>query len=359
MPFKVVRNDITKMQVDVIVNTASRKPGYSIGTDTAVFEAAGVENLLKTRQKIGHLKEGEVAITKGFNLPAKYIIHVISPLYIDGEHGEEEKLRACYEKSLQLAKKKRCKSIAFPLLATGNLRFPKEKGLEIALNAIQKFLLKVDMQVYLVVFDEESTRLSGYVYNDIEAYIDNKNVAKKLMDEYGVNDRRTPITTIVERTVILSDIPMTSVFREREEQLEQVHSMRVAQPRPQAKRSLDVIINNVGETFQQRLLRLIRERGRKEVDVYKKAGKDNKFFYKIRKNVQYQPTKHTVFAFAVSLELSLDETKDLLASAGFAIAPGNKFDLIMQYVVENEIFDIYKIDCILYDFGEEQYFSCE
>ena len=172
MPFKIVRNDITKMQVDAIVNTANEKPVFSFGTDLAVYEAAGAEELLAARQKIGVLSEGEAAITPGFKLPAKYIIHAVSPVYMGGATGEAERLRSCYEKSLKLALEYGCESIAFPLIATGSFGYPKAEALEIALAAIHGFLMNEDMMVYLVVFDNESVRLSGQIFSDIEAFID-------------------------------------------------------------------------------------------------------------------------------------------------------------------------------------------
>ena len=153
MPFKIVRNDITKMQVDAIVNTANLKPKYSSRTDTAVYKAAGEEELLAERKKIGYMNTGEVAITLGFKLPAKYIIHAVSPRYIDGKSGEEKKLRECYKRSLDLATKYNCKSIAFPLISTGSFGYPKEEGMRIALDEINAFLMKQEMLVYLVVFD--------------------------------------------------------------------------------------------------------------------------------------------------------------------------------------------------------------
>ena len=148
MPFKIVRNDITKMQVDVIVNTANEEPIYSYGTDTAVYEAAGVEELLAERRKIGVLDAGQVAITPGFKLPAKYIIHAVSPYYIDGKSGEDKKLRSCYEKSLYMALEYGCKSIAFPLIATGSFQYPKAEGMEIALSVIHNFLMKEDIGAF-------------------------------------------------------------------------------------------------------------------------------------------------------------------------------------------------------------------
>ena len=328
MPFKIVRNDITKMQVDAIVNTANELPIYSEGTDTAIYQAAGVEELLAAREQIGFLDEGDVAITEGFQLPAKYIIHAVSPFYVDGQHDEAEKLRSCYEKSLQLALEYDCKSIAFPLIATGSYGYPKEEGMEIALSVIHSFLMKADMMVYLVVFDQESVRLSGQIVDDVKSYIDENYVVEKCLVEYSC-----------------TYAPSISFDKEAES--------------IDYKRSLEDIVTNPAETFQQRLFRLIDERNRDEVEVYKRAGKDKKFFHKIRSNVNYQPSKHTVFAFALSLELSLDELKDLLMSAGFALSPSNRFDLIMQYVFEQKLYDIYKIDCILYDLGETHFFGCE
>lgn len=178
MPLKIIRNDLTKMQVDAIVNTANEAPTYSTGVDMAVYLAAGAEQLLEARKEIGYLSEGEVAITPGFQLSAKYIIHAVSPLYRDGERGEEEKLRACYKNSLALAVKYRCASIAFPLISTGSFGYPKEEGMRIALDEINSFLLRQDMLVYLVVFDEESTTMGRSLSSALEAYIDKNYVEK-------------------------------------------------------------------------------------------------------------------------------------------------------------------------------------
>lgn len=368
MPFKIIRNDITKMQVDAIVNTANAEPLYSYGLDLAVYEAAGAERLLAERRRIGRMEEGEAAITKGFALPAKYIIHAVSPVYYDGTKGEADKLWACYENSLKLAKKHHCKSIAFPLIATGNFGYPKEDGLELALQVIHNFLLKHEMMVYLVLFDKESVRLSGQIFEKIETYIDEKYVGRKTWQEYGFPVPRRE----AGRVSSWEDSPKESVNADSS-----VEYCRVSRPMSQMsvcsnvqeaqkvmylakqERNLESLVFHIGETFQERLLRLIDEKGLTDVQAYKKAGKDKKLFHKIRSNKNYQPSKHTVFAFALALELSLDETKDLLASAGFAFSPSSRFDLIIQYVIEQELYDLYKIDCILYDFGEEQYFTCE
>lgn len=392
MPFKIIRNDLTKMNVDAIVNTANMEPMYSYGLDTAVYEAAGVARLLEARRKIGRLKEGEAAITKGFALPAKNIIHAVSPVYYDGTRGEEQKLQSCYENSLKLAKKHHCKSIAFPLIATGNFGYPKAEGLEVALQVIRKFLIKNEMMVYLVLFDEEAVCLSGKLFHDIESYIDKNYVVEKTKQEYRLFSTTKPLRQESARR----EKPESDGLRRRNastgycilEDKQYADSIEKAAKLPDflgktesmglpnadmmgsatvpvpeissaQKRSLEKLGLQIGETFQERLLRLIDEKGFTDVQAYKKAGKDKKLFHKIRSNKEYQPSKHTVFAFALALELSMDEAIDLLASAGFAFSPSSRFDLIIRYAIEQKLYDLYKIDCILYDFGEEQYFTCE
>lgn len=355
MPFKIIRNDITKMQVDAIVNTANEAPIYSSGTDTAIYEAAGVGQLLKARTKIGFLKEGEVAITPGFSLSAKYIIHAVSPYYIDGRHGEEEKLKSCYERSLQMALQYGCESIAFPLIATGSFGYPKDEGMEIALGAIHSFLMKEEMLVYLVVFDNESVRLSGQIFDDIESYIDEHYVAEQEQREYRDYSRQQYLDCCMSMPLNVADV---TTYEEKKTNDENNSRGKIFEE-PMKRRSLEDIMSNVGETFQQRLFRHIDEQGRTDADVYKAAGKDKKLFHKIRNNVNYHPTKLTAFAFAIALKLNIDETKDLLASAGYAFSPSSQFDLVMRYVFEHEIYDIYKIDCILYDLNLKEHFGYE
>ena len=172
MAFKIIRNDITKVCADAIVNTANPKPVYGNGTDTAIYEAAGAEDLLKEREKIGEIKEGQAAATKAFALDAKYIIHTVGPVWIDGEHGERDAVRSCYENSLKTAKELGCESIAFPLIATGSYGFPKAEALQIAISVFSEFLAENEMQITLVVFDEKSFVLSGKIFSDVDAYID-------------------------------------------------------------------------------------------------------------------------------------------------------------------------------------------
>lgn len=361
MPFKIVRNDITKMEVDVIVNTANKAPVYSSGTDTAVYLAAGAGELLAERKKIGHMNEGEVAITKGFRLPAKYIIHAVSPRYIDGESGEEVKLRSCYKKSLALAKEHDCKSIAFPLIATGSFGYPKEEGMRIAVDEINAFLLKNEMLVYLVVFDTKATKLGLNIYPDLKAYIDHNYVCERREVEYG--DRYFGS--------VRNDAPGYDAYRLEREDLEQsialpkARSMKASAPQPsmvcesinyncyfeENEADIQDRISHAADTFQEYLFYLIESKGLKNADVYKRAIITKQLFSKIKKNPQYHPDKATAIRLCVGAMLNLDETKDLLARAGYALSPCDKRDIIFSYFIEHEMYDMIEIDIVLEEFG--------
>lgn len=341
MPFKIVRNDITKMEVDVIVNTANHAPVYSSGTDTAVYMAAGEEELLAERKKIGYLDEGEVAITDGFKLPAKYIIHAVSPRYIDGESGEEEKLRSCYKKSLVLAKEYACKSIAFPLIATGSFGYPKEEGMRIAVDEINAFLLKNEMLIYLVVFDTESTKLGRNIYPDLKAYIDHHYVCEKREIEYGNYNyslERSISLAPIEKAVkpqpamVCESIDYSCFFEENESDIK--------------KR-----IKHAADTFQEYLFYLIESKGLKNADVYKRAIITKQLFSKIKQNPDYHPDKATAIRLCVGAMLNLDETKDLLARAGYALSPSDKRDIIFSYFIEHGVYDMLEIDIVLEEYG--------
>ena len=186
MPFQIIRNDITQVKADVIVNTANPKPVIGSGTDHAIYAAAGMEKLLAKRKKIGDIAPGDAAVTPAFHLKAKHIIHTVGPVWVDGRHGEREILRACYANSLSLAAKLRAKSIAFPLIATGVYGFPKDEALNIALAEIGRFLLTHDIKVILVVFDRDAFKLSGELAGEIEAFIDDHGVAAAVRAEYGL-----------------------------------------------------------------------------------------------------------------------------------------------------------------------------
>lgn len=364
MPLKIIRNDITKMQVDAIVNTANEEPTYGTGVDVAVYRAAGEEQLLAVRKEIGYLHEGDVAITPGFNLPAKYIIHAVSPLYMDDESGEEEKLRSCYRESLKLAKGNDCKSIAFPLISTGGFGYPKEEGMRIAVDEIGRFLLRNDMLVYLVVFDEESTALGRSLSPALEAYIDQNYVEEKQEEEY-----RRPLFGMRKEAKKASFLRPMAVKDSAPMEAPELCEMQMsaapnfcktetAQETPDysdfledTQSALKERMNHLADTFQEYLLYLIELKGLTNTEVYKRALITKQLFSKIKLNPQYHPDKATAMRLCVGASLNLDETKDLLARAGYALSPCDKRDVIFSFFIEHEVHDMIEIDIALEEHG--------
>ncbi|MCC8051317.1 MAG: macro domain-containing protein [Clostridiales bacterium] len=369
MPFKIIRNDITKVKADAIVNTANPHPTYAAGTDAAIYKAAGADLLLAQRKKIGQIERGQVAVTSAFALPAKYIIHTVGPAWVDGKHGEFDILSDCYENSLAKAVELQCDSIAFPLIATGVYGFPKDRALQIAVSVISRFLLLHDMQVILVVFDRHSFELSGKLFQDVDDFIDEKYVARQRKEEYlypeqsydGEPDaaeitERSRRLRFAESCRILSDsdqsAPEMMEFITCSES-EPLYSPKISAPISMSpEMSLDDALGNVGENFQQRLFHLIDERGLTDVDVYKRANMDRKLFSKIRCNENYKPKKKTALALAIALKLNLDDTVDLLKRAELALSPSSKSDLIIEYFISRKEYDIYNINLALFEHGQ-------
>lgn len=356
MALKIVRNDITKMQVDAIVNTANKKPIYSAGVDSAIYKAAGEDKLLNERKKIGYMEEGEVAITAGFNLPAKYIIHAVSPCYIDGESSEEDKLRSCYKKSLRLAYKNKCKSIAFPLISTGCLNYPKEEAMRIAVDEINAFLLWHNMLVYLVVFDTTSTSLGMNLYPDLEAYIDHNYVCDKREEEYG--DRyfgsvRNNSPGYDAYRNLRVRVENATCSRQKMCEISDMDDEEYSKFVEEKEHTIEERMKHMTDTFQEYLFYLIDQKKLENVSVYKRAIIDKRQFSKIKKNPAYHPDKATALRLCVGALLNLDETKDLLARAGYALSPCDKRDIIFSYFIEKEIYDVTEIDITLEEHGLE------
>ena len=365
MPFKIVRNDITKMNTEAIVNTANDHPTVGTGCDYAVYQAAGYEELLSYRkQHIGFVKEGEAFITPGFRLPAKYIIHAVSPLYIDGSHREEELLRSCYRNSLALAARNGIRSIAFPLISTGGFGYPKEEGMRIAVDEIHAFLLTSDMQIFLVVFDEKASRMGKNLYPDLETYIDLNYVREKHAEEYGWTSPAAPSPSqeapslAQELSAPIPEGPSPAQMAPRPHMgntgaLPSFHKMadRREAAIEEMERKLAERMEHMTDTFPQYLLYLIRRKGMKNSDVYKRAIVDKKVFSKIKTNPKYHPQKMTALCLCVGAMLDLDETKDLLARAGYALSPCDRTDIIFSYFIENRIYDMIEVDLQLEEHG--------
>ena len=326
MPFEIVRNDIVNMKVDAMVNTANPRPIIGAGTDKAVHDKAGAR-LLLARKEIGNIAVGEAAITPAFDLDANYVIHTAGPIWRDGKSSEEALLASCFKNSLRLAKEKECESIAFPLISTGSYGFPKPLALQIAVREISSFLMENEMQVYLVVFEKQSFELSEKLFKSVSSYIDANYVSDKMNLEYGTSKLRR---------------------RDYEEMLLHESSYEITSKMP----NLDGMLNNLDRGFSETLLDLIDRTGKKDSEIYKKANVDRKLFSKIRNNVNYKPSKATALAFAIALELSMDETDDLLARAGIALSQSNKFDVIVRYFIENKKYDIFELNSVLFEFDQ-------
>lgn len=360
MPFSIIRGDITKVKADVLVNTANPNPVVGGGTDSAIYRAAGREELLAERRKVGVIAPGEAVATSAFALPARYVIHTVGPFWVDGRQGERDVLRACYRNSLRLAQELGAESIAFPLIATGVYRFPKEEALSIALEEIGRFLLTHEMLVTLAVLDPASFAVSREVLGEIEEFILEQQARVLLEREYAedISAERRGGNFFRREHSAAGVFPRAEKPREKRYESpapamgslsEAVSSSSL--PAMEGK-SLEEILKTPGETFQQRLFSLIDQSGMDDVTVYKRANIDRKLFSKIRCRPDYQPKKKTAVAFAIALKLDLPTTIDLLSRAEIAFSPSSTFDLIITYFVTHGIYDIYQINAALFDYGQ-------
>ena len=369
MALQIIRNNIINVEADAIVNTANPKVAVGRGVDLVIYEAAGYEKLFAAREEIGEMEPGQAAYTPAFDLKAKYIIHTVGPAWRGGDYGERETVASCYRNSLELAKKLKCESIAFPLIATGTYGFPKDEALRIAIAEISGFLLGNEMEVMLVVYDKESFRVSGKLFSDIRMYIGDSDVEEMSLSEAS---RRSALSggSVGRASGNMSE-PLynrsagnsyTGKRRRRRRQLFGKHKEEeaaveeactdAALPFPSEERSLEERVWHMDKKFQEYLFMLIDRKGLTDPEVYKKANIDRKHFSKIRSNPDYMPSKRTALALALALELSLDETKDLLARAGLALSPSILFDIIIEYCIKSKNYDIYDINCILFEYDQ-------
>lgn len=341
MPIEIVRQDITKINCDAIVNAANSSLLGGGGVDGAIHRAAGRE-LLKECRKLGGCETGQAKITGGYKLPCKYIIHTVGPVWHGGRKGERELLHSCYENSLKLALEYSCESIAFPLISSGIYGYPKEEALRVAEEASSEFLAEHDMMIYLVVFDKSSFLMGEKRFPDIKSYIDDNYAAERLSSE---PERRSRFLN----SKSLSKKQSLRKF-DADEAFEAVCSAPSVSV--DAKNSLEDALNSLDESFSEMLLRKIDEKHLTDPEVYKKANVDRKLFSKIRGNKDYRPKKQTAVAFAIALELGIAETRKLLETAGYALSHSSKFDVIIEYFIVNGKYDILEINEALFSFDQ-------
>lgn len=363
MPFQIIRNDITKVKADAIVNTANPEVAIGDGVDSAIYKAAGEDKLFAERQKIGRLNPGEVAITPAFNMDAKFIIHASGPWWEGGNSGEAKLLQQCYDKSLQLAASHKCQSIAFPLLATGTYRFPQRLAMEIAVDSFTRFLEEHDIEIILVVFGDKAVKISGDLGEEVISFIDDDYVGSALSDEYRYEG-------IPEGFADDSDSDLGSLESEETDKnldyggdifhASSVRPSRVLSTnefeaafdkKVKPLKSLDDVLKGIyKDSFEKHLQKLINKKGLKNSEVYAAANISKQYFSKLLKG-QVKPSKEKVLALAVGLRLNMDETVDLLKLAGYALSPISQTDAVVEYFIEHEDYNVLKIDIVLFDYG--------
>ncbi len=333
MPLQMIRNDITKMSVDAIVNAANTSLLGGGGVDGCIHRAAGPELLAECRTLHG-CETGSAKITKGYRLPCKYVIHAVGPRWRDGRHREQELLESCYRTSLNLAKENGCQSVAFPLISSGVYGYPKDQALKVAVDTISEFLLENEMMVYIVIFDRKTYQISGKLFDDIAVYIDNRYVEEH-------TDRRTEQRRWAEAWQEESCFEAASVSLPPKAICKSCSSQ-----------SLEEALGQMDESFSEMLLRKIEESGMTDAQCYKKANIDRKLFSKIRSDRFYKPSKPTVLAFALALELPLAQMQEMLGKAGFTLSHSSKFDIIVEYFVERGNYNVYEINEALFAFDQ-------
>lgn len=348
MPIKIIRNDITKIECDAIVNAANSTLLGGGGVDGAIHKAAGM-GLLFECMKLGGCKVGQAKLTKAYKLPSKFVIHTVGPKWKGGQKGERELLESCYRESLKIAADNNFESVAFPLISSGIFGYPKDQALRVAVDTIAAFLIDHDMLVYIVIFDKSAFQISGKLFSDITSYIDDKYVDTHFIFNRTQRDELEESTILAETQIFPDEVKDDEASKQCGPSQVRVRPHTSYQT-PSA--SLTDMINQIDESFSQMLLRKIDEKGMSDAECYKKANVDRKLFSKIRSNVNYRPSKTTAIAFAIALELSLEETKDMLMKAGFALSHSNKFDIIIEYFITNGNYNIFEINEALFAFDQ-------
>lgn len=384
MPFQIIRNDIKKIKADAIVNTANPDVAVGGGADSSIYKAAGEYRLPEAEKKIGLLSTGNAVVTAAYDLDAKYIIHVSCPLWSDGSKGEADGLRLCYDTALQLAYEYGCKSIAFPLIATGSFGFPKELGIQIAIDSFTAFLENNDMEITLAVFGSEDVSISGNLVEKVAEFIDDY-VAVDVSEEYdddgyqyepenrsesgngsllsyisipsffskNKKEKRGKSLKALEAEIKEAELPVSEMMFPCSEvkSLSAPQTSFLRKAPFDAEESLEASLKEIyKESFEKYLQQLINRKGLKNSEVYAAANISKQYFSKLLKG-QVKPSKEKMLALAVGLRLNRDETVDFLRIAGYAISPVSQTDRIVEYFIEHEDYNVMKIDIVLFDYG--------
>ena len=336
MPLKIIQNDITTLKVDAIVNAANESLLGGGGVDGCIHRAAG-PGLLAECRTLNGCRTGSAKITGAYNLPCEYVIHTVGPIWHGGKRGEKDLLTSCYRTSLQLAAENHCETVAFPLISAGVYRYPKDQALRVAVDTITEFLKDHDMTVYIVIFNKQSFQIRKDLLDDVAQYIEEnyEDLSEYLYEACQPAPQKRSASVVCESSSFAEPPLAASMPSE-----------------PAAAYSLESAVAQLDESFTEMLLKKIDELGMTDAECYKKANVDRKLFSKIRKDPQYKPSKPTALAFAIALELPLEEVQDLLMKAGFALSHSNKFDVIIEFFIKDGNYNIYEINEALFAFDQ-------
>lgn len=352
MPLLLVRNDITKMTVDAIVNAANPSLLGGGGVDGAIHRAAGPELLAECRT-LGGCRTGEARITGAYRLPAKYVIHTVGPIWRGGGCGEEHLLRACYRHSLELAADRGCETVAFPLISSGVYGYPKADALRVATESIAAFLEDHDLTVYLVLFDKAAFLLGG-AHDAIQSYIDDAYAEAELKKPRNLYSNRWAREPREDTGELFAPDPLGAMEDGCPGEAMAAPHPSMA-PKPLAakrKQDLDAMLKELDEGFSKTLLRLIDEKGMTDVQCYKRANISRKLFSKIRSDPHYKPSKTTAVAFALALELTLPETQSFLSRAGFTLSHSYLADIIVEYCIREREYNVLDVNLLLFEYDQ-------
>ena len=335
MPFEIIRENLARVRCDAVINAASHNLMGGSGADQALHDAAGPAFEEECR-KIGHCQSGEAVVTGGGNLPCRYVIHTPGPWWRGGSFHEEETLRKCYRNSFDAALKLHCERIAFPLLGSGSRGFPKELALQVATEEINRFLEKHSVTLVLVVYDPDTVLVTRQRKLEIKDYLE-----RNFFPPQPVLASRA----IREEESFCFNSEFESEF---EESSPKALSERVCYS---CVPSLADRIADLDASFSETVLKLIAQKGITEKECYTRANMDRRLFSKIRKG-DYHPNKTTALSLVLALHLNLEETEKLLKKAGYALSDSSKTDVIVKYFIENQNYNLFDINAVLFDFDQ-------
>lgn len=347
MPFTIVSRDITQLNVDAVVNAANSELRMGGGVCGAIFAAAGARQLTTACSELGPVPTGKAAITPGFNLPAKYVIHAVGPVYDAGNAQQcAALLYSAYQQSLRLATENGCDSIAFPLISSSIYGYPKRQAFEIAVAAIRDYLSDNELDVYLALLDKSA----------LDPNAKQTAAAARYLKKHYTSEVQTGYSDAVQETYCLApSAPSDADYCPDLAPVCQSPTLHRLQQAPRAcmpSASLDELVGRLDEPFCSTLFRLIDAKGRSEVEVYKRANLSRKLFSKIRSGNGYMPSKRTIIALALALELSLSETEDLLKRAGYALNHSQMFDVIVEHFIVHKAYDVLTINEVLFQYDQ-------